>query len=97
MYIVRDTFHLKFGQYKDVKALLDEGAKMGMFKENSARILTDFTGDSYRLILEQSYKSLADYEQIMAGNTGRPEWGQWYMQFRTHIETSHREILKHIM
>jgi hypothetical protein len=63
MYIVRDIFQLKFGQYKQAKELLDEAQAMKMFEDGkSRRILTDFTGDAYRLVLEQGFDTLADYE-----------------------------------
>jgi hypothetical protein len=96
MYITRDIFKLKFGHYRDVKPLMDEAVHKGMFKNHSGRILTDFTGDAYRLILEQNFKSLAEYETTMSSELGTPDWQQWYMKFREHIESSHREILRQI-
>jgi hypothetical protein len=95
MYIVRDIFQLKFGHYKDVKALLDEAKKMNMFHEDHAtRILTDFTGDGYRLILEQSFNSLGDYEKALMGEMSTDDWQKWYTKFKEHVENSHREVLK---
>lgn len=97
MYIVRDIFQLKFGHYRDVKVLLDEAASKKMFAENPGnRVLTDFTGDAYRLILEQGFKSLEEYEKTLASDMGRPEWGSWYMRFKEHVERSHREILRQV-
>jgi hypothetical protein len=40
----------------------------------SARILIDFTGDSYRLIFEEGHDSLADYEKSLAASMGKKEW-----------------------
>lgn len=98
MYVVRDIFHLKFAHYRDVKALLDQAEQMGMFPDKEGnRMLTDFTGDSYRLIMEQSFKTLAEYEQMMSEGMGKAEWQQWYMKFKEHINTSQREILKLVM
>lgn len=97
MYVVRDIFQLKFAHYRDVKALMDEGRKMEMFGKNDGeRMLTDFTGDSYRLILERTYPTLAAYEQDMQ-SMGKPEWQQWYAKFKEHVVGSHREILKQVM
>ena len=60
MYIVRDIFHLKFGHYRDAKALMDEARAKNMFPEaKSFRMLSDFTGDAYRLIMEEGYDTLA--------------------------------------
>ncbi len=98
MYIVSDIFHLKFGHYRDAKALMDELAQKGLLKDmKEPRVLTDFTGDAYRLILENGFDSLADYEKSMKENLSQSEWQQWYMQFKEHVERSHREILKRVM
>jgi len=98
MYIVRDIFQLKFGHYKDAKALLDEAAKNNMLPEQQGnRILSDFTGDAYRLVFEQGFKTLADYELSLSGSTNKDAWQQWYAQFRDHVESSHREILKQVV
>lgn len=99
MYIVRDIFHLKYGHYKDAKALLDEADKKGLMPKaaNPPRILTDFTGDAYRLILEQSFTTLTDYEQHLQTGISEPEWKQWYEQFKQHVNHGHREILKQVV
>ena len=50
-FVVRDIFHLKFGHFRDAKKLLEEAAENQMLPEaQQMRVLTDFTGDSYRLI-----------------------------------------------
>ena len=98
MYIVRDIFHLKFGHYRDVKALMDEATEKKMWPEaKSMRALTDFTGDSYRLIMEEGFDSLGDYEKSMSSGMNQAEWKSWYERFKPHIESSHREILKQVM
>ena len=97
MYIVRDIFHIKFGHYKDVKALLDEAYKANMFPTQMVnRMLTDFTGDSYRLIMEAGFETLAEYEKSMASGMATPDWQKWYGRFREYAVSSHREILKEI-
>ena len=98
MYIVRDIFQLRFGAYKDAKALLDEAYSKGLLPDaKSARVLSDFTGDSYRLIFEEGYDSLSDYEGSLTGSMNKPEWKKWYEKFKQYIESSHREILKLLM
>ncbi len=98
MYIVRDIFQLKFGHCKDAKALLDEAMQKDMMPDaKSTRILSDFTGDSYRLIFEVSFNSLTDYERSLQSSMGKPEWKDWYEKFKQHVESSHREILKQVM
>ena len=98
MYIIRDIFKLKFGQYKDAKRLLDEAYSHGLLPEaKSSRVLTDFTGDSYRLIFEEGYDTLADYDKSLSASMQEDAWKKWYDKFKLHVDTSHREILKQIM
>ena len=98
MYIVRDIFQLKFGHYRDVKALLDEAMNSGMFSRDcKPRALSDFTGDAYRLVLEQGFDSLADFEKTLTDDFKKEEWQKWYVRFKDHIESSHREIMKQVM
>jgi hypothetical protein len=60
MYIIHDIFQLQFGHYKDAKALLDDAYNKELLPEaKSSRILSDFTGDSYRLVFEEGYDTLA--------------------------------------
>jgi len=96
-FIVRDIFQLKFGHFKPVKELLNEVKDKKLMPEAKAsRVLTDFTGDAYRLVLENGFDSLLEYETAMSGGSSDPEWQQWYKRFTEHVEGSHREILKQI-
>jgi hypothetical protein len=98
MYIIRDIFQLRFGAYKEAKALLDEAYSKGMLPEaKSSRILSDFTGDSYRLIFEEGYDTMADYEQSLQQSMSKSDWKKWYEKFKQHVVSSHREILKQVM
>jgi hypothetical protein len=98
MYIVRDIFHLKFGHFKDAKSLMDEAKSKNMLPNpDSIRVLSDFTGDAYRLIMEGSYDKLADFEKMLGGSMDQNEWQQWYEKFKSHVDSSHREILKLVM
>jgi hypothetical protein len=98
MYIVRDVFQLRFGVYKEAKALLDEAYSKGLLPDaKSARVLSDFTGDSYRLIFEEGHDSLAEYEKSLTESMGKTEWKKWYEKFKQHVQSSHREILKQVM
>ncbi len=95
MYIIRDIFQLRFGQYKEAKALLDDAYSKGLLPDaKSSRILSDFTGDSYRLIFEEGYDSLSDYEKSLMKSMDKVEWKKWYTKFKEHVQSSHREILK---
>ena len=98
MYIVRDIFQLQFGHYKEAKKLLDEAYSHGYLPDaKSARILTDFTGEAYRLIFEEGHDTLESYEKSLSQSIGKAEWQKWYEKFKPHVINSHREILKQIM
>lgn len=98
MYIIRDIFQLRFGQYKEAKALLDDAYSKGLLPDaKSSRILSDFTGDSYRLIFEEGYDLLSDYEKSLAESMDKNDWKKWYIKFKGHVQSSHREILKLVM
>ena len=97
-FVVRDIFHLKFGHFRDAKKLLEEAAENQMLPEaQQMRVLTDFTGDSYRLIFEEGFDSLSDYEVSLTSSMKAEEWQQWYGRFKPHVEKSHREILRQIV
>ena len=69
MYIVRDIFNLKYGHFRPVKAMMDEAMKMGMMlNAKNTRILSDFTGGAYRLVMETGFDSLADFEKELAAD-----------------------------
>lgn len=97
MYIIREIFHLQFGRYKEAKLLLDEAMfKHLLLQPPGSRILTDFTGKGYRLIIELPYPTLAAYEADLKKELGGAEWGPWYEKFKNLVTTSEREILKQI-
>ena len=98
MYIIRDIFQLRFGAFKDAKVLLEEAYSKGLLPDaRSARVLSDFTGDSYRLVFEEGHDSLSDYEKSLNESMNKAAWKKWYENFKQHVQTSHREILKQMM
>lgn len=98
MYVVRDIFQLKFGHFKEAKVLLSEAMDKRLLPQDSQlRVLSDFTGHSYRLIMESSFPGLAEYEQMLHSELNQDEWQQWYQQFKSHVDSSYREILKQVL
>ncbi len=94
MYIVREIFRLKFGHYRDAKSLVDEAVSKKMFTMTShTRLLTDFTGPSYRMIFESGFETLDAFEKNLAAEMTGGNWHEWYHRFKRHVETSEREIL----
>ena len=97
MYIVREIFHLHFGKYKDAKALTDEAITLRLLQQPpGSRILTDFTGEGYRLIFELPYSTLADFEADLKRELSASDWKDWYEKFKPLIRFSEREILRQV-
>lgn len=98
MYIVREIFHLQFGRYREAKALIDEGMQKHLLLQPSgSRILTDFTGEGYRLIIELPYATLAEYEADLKKELDGTGWNKWYEKFKLLVRSSEREILKQVI
>jgi hypothetical protein len=93
MITVRDEFQLKFGKAKEAIALVKEAKKMmeGKVAYNQ-RVLTDFTGPSYRLVWESDHTDLGAYEKDLQMAFGDPVWETWYEKFKPLCESSHRTI-----
>jgi hypothetical protein len=95
MYIVREIFHLHFGRYRDAMALTDEAIAKGLLQQpQGSRILTDFTGEGYRLIYELPYSTLAEFETDLKRELSAADWKEWYDKFKPLVRHSEREILK---
>ena len=98
MYIVREIFHLHFGKYREAKILFDEGVQKSLISQPpGSRLLTDFTGEGYRMIMELPFASLADYEMTLKQELSGTGWKEWYEKFKPLVRFSEREILKQVM
>ena len=98
MYIVREIFHIQFGKFKEAKALIDEGIRKNLLLQpHGTRILSDFTGPGYRLIIELPYATLGEYERDLKKELAGNAWNDWYEQFKALMRYSEREILKQLI
>ena len=98
MYIIREIFHLHFGRYRDAKALIDAGMQQKLLSHPpGSRVLTDFTGEGYRLIMELPFNSLAEYETELKREMDGSGWREWYEKFKILVRYSEREILKQVI
>jgi len=97
MFIIREIFHLQFGKYREAKALLDEAFQQQLVSQSpGSRILTDFTGEGYRLIMEMPYATLADFEKDLQTELAKSGWKEWYEKIKPYVRYSEREILRQI-
>ncbi|OGC91980.1 MAG: hypothetical protein A2142_05550 [candidate division Zixibacteria bacterium RBG_16_48_11] len=94
MILVRDIFQLKFGKARPAQVVLKAG--LPLLKKGGyvpQRFLTDFSGDFYTLIMESSFKDLAEYQRALKANLGDKRWKEWYQKFVPLVESGRREIL----
>lgn len=94
MIVVRDEFQLKFGVAREATALFQEGMQFSRSSGASGdiRLLTDLTGNYYRLVLESTYDDLATYEREMHTMMSDPQWKAWYARFMPLAQSGRREI-----
>jgi hypothetical protein len=91
MILVRDVFRLKFGKAKDVKAAMKVGKEM--MKDGNYRMLFDLVGPSYTMVMESTYKNLAEFETALGKDMGGQAWQDWYHQkFAPLIDSAYREV-----
>lgn len=93
MIVVRDIFQVKFGRMKEAIAFWKEMQKASpQPPETLPRVLTDFTGPYYTLVLEGTFKDLADYERYlhreMTGDAGE----LYHKKFVPLVDSGRREI-----
>jgi hypothetical protein len=94
-FIIREIFHLHFGHYRQVKALLNEARQKKLLLDPpGARILTDFTSKSCRVIIELPFATLSDYENALKHELDGNDWPDWYSRFKQHVCKGEREILR---
>jgi hypothetical protein len=95
MIIVRDIFHLKFGEAKQATALLNEGrdalTKAGYPVD---RILADVTGEYYTLVMESRVENLAQFEEALGKSSGVKEWQDVFRRLVPLVHSGRREILR---
>lgn len=93
MILVRDVFRLRFGKAKEAKALLKEGrALIEEIGYSKPRLMTDFTGQSYTLVMETDWNSLGEWENALKTAFGNKDWQSWYQKFVPLVESGSREI-----
>jgi hypothetical protein len=93
MIVVRDIFQVKFGKMKEAKDIWKEMVKvMPAQSGNRPRLLTDLTGQYYTLVLENTYKDLADYEAFSRQEMSAAGVGALYQKFVPLVDNGRREI-----
>ncbi len=95
MILVRNVFQLKFGKAREAVPLFKEGManmqKMDYGRGN-ARLLTDLVAGFYTVVLEQTFQSMADFENQAQKVMANADWKAWYQKLTPLIESGRREI-----
>lgn len=75
MILVRIVFHAKWGKADEVIAGLKEGiGSMPTLGQGKVRILSDLSGESHTVVVEQVHESLAAWEQFRANMFSNPQF-----------------------
>ncbi len=95
MIVVRNIFQLKFGEAKKAVELWKEGLALGkrIGFPGKSRVLTDVVGQFYTLVFENTFESLAEFENGAKQVMANPEWHAWYAKVAAITESGRREIL----
>jgi len=98
MILVRDVFRARFGKGGEAVAVLKEGVglirRLGASRGGEPRLLTDFAGPFFTMVLETTHASLAEYEQGLKDLTASAEFPAWYATVVPVMEGGHREVLE---
>lgn len=93
MILVRNIFQLEFGKAREAKELWKEGKMLIVSNQNQPyRVLFDLTGDSYTMVMEMTFESMAHFETSAQENMGSLEWKSWYQKFIPLCKGGRREI-----
>jgi hypothetical protein len=95
MIIVRDVFKLKFGKAKEALSLYKDAKPIFQKTGHTPdRVMTDYVGSFYTLVLEHSFKNFADYENMLNSSFSNEEYEKWYQKFTPLVENGYREVFR---
>lgn len=96
MYIERNEFHLKFGGSKEAIPMWRKYLEHVQQEDAGihVRLLTDISGQSYTLIVEQLHETFSDAEPSQCRLVNRKDWREFYEKFIPLCENSTRTFYK---
>ena len=96
MYVIRDIFRCKPGHSKSVaekfKNSFSAMQKMKGFK--SGRVLLDYVGSYWTVVLETEVDSLGNFEALMSEYATNKEMRDTVKGYMDEVEGGHREIFR---
>ena len=88
------TFHMKFGQVKEGSAIWKQILDIGKENNLRSRMLTDVTGESYTLIMEQAHRNMMEYGPHMHAWLANEKLNELYAKFIPLCDRSRRTLFK---
>lgn len=93
MILVRDVLKIDPMQMKAAKEVIKQSdsslTSLGMTRP---KMMTDLTGEYYRLVMESEHADLATYERDMIKAMSTPEWQAFYAKLRPMVQGGTREV-----
>lgn len=95
MILVRDIFQLKFGKAREALALWKEGKELlSAVGHKPDRVMTDLVSTYYTLVMETTFRDLADMETSLQRAFSDERYEKWYQKFIPLAESGRREIFR---
>ena len=93
MIIDRKVFQAKYGKANELVSLLKRGGEA--FKRlgyDPGRVLTDLSGAFFTVVWENEWESLAHWDEARQKMFADPEFGRWFAEMETLVESGSREF-----
>lgn len=95
MILVRDVLKIDPAHMQEAKKIARENNEHGKKQGYPEMIvMTDLTGEFYKLVLESKFDSLAHYEQLMKRMMESKDWKKTYPRLRKFLRGGKREIYR---
>lgn len=93
MILVRDVLQIDPMQMKAAREVVQQSETMlATTGYPRPKMMTDLTGDFYRLVLEGEFADLASYEREMTKTMAHPDWQAFYGKLRPMVKGGSREV-----
>ena len=96
MLLIRDVFRCKPGKAGEVARRLQQTIPSTEAEDGfrNSRVLVDYVGDYWTVVLEGEVDDLSQFEHHMAGYASRPAVQEAMRGYTDLVESGHREIFR---
>jgi hypothetical protein len=92
MIIERDVFQAKFGRGDELVEVLKTSRPMWDARGLSHRILTDFTGEFFTVVLELEWPDQVPLAVAHQAMFGKEEFGEWFQRTIELTDSGNRQL-----